>query len=151
MKAALCALLLIFTVACGGGNGESDSPPPSGNGNNPDACAGIRSDEIEAGQVSATVSASRSSKIGRVDPSPRWRVLDDGKEALGSTLLDGDPQGILRMPEETVVPLVLALALTGLFFALLAKATPWVVVAGVATLGTIGWWLWPHDAPRRAA
>jgi len=76
VKAALCALLLIFTVACGGGNGDSESPPPSGNGNNPDACTAIRSEEIEAGQASASVSSPRSSKIGRVDPSPRWRVLE---------------------------------------------------------------------------
>jgi hypothetical protein len=76
VKAALCALLLIFTVACGGGNGDSDSPPPSGNGNNPDACTAIRSEEIDAGPAAATVSSSPSSKIGRVDPSPRWRVLE---------------------------------------------------------------------------
>jgi hypothetical protein len=76
VKAALCALLLILTVACGGGNGDSNSPPPSGNGNNPDACAAIRSEEIEAGQASATFSSSFSSKIGRIDPSPRWRVLE---------------------------------------------------------------------------
>jgi hypothetical protein len=76
VKAALCALLLIFTVACGGGNGDSDSPPPSGNGNNPDACTAIRSEEIDAGPPAATVSSSPSSKIGRVDPSPRWRVLE---------------------------------------------------------------------------
>jgi hypothetical protein len=76
VKAALGALLLIFTVACGGGNGDSNSPPPPGNGNNPDACAAIRSEEIEAGQASATVSSSSSSKIGRIDPSPRWRVLE---------------------------------------------------------------------------
>jgi hypothetical protein len=76
VKAALCALLLIFTVACGGGNGDSESPPPPGNGNNPDACTAIRSEEIDAGQASATVSSSSSSKIGRIDPSPRWRVLE---------------------------------------------------------------------------
>ena len=77
MKAALCALLLIFTVACGGGNGgDSDSPPPSGNGNNPDACTAIRSEEIEAGPASASVSSPSPAKIGRVDPSPQWRVLE---------------------------------------------------------------------------
>jgi len=79
VKAALCALLLIFTVACGGGNGDSESPPPSGNGNNPDACTAIRSEEIEAGQASASVSSPRFSKIGRVDPSegirPIWPYL----------------------------------------------------------------------------
>jgi hypothetical protein len=76
VKAALCALLLIFTAACGGGNGDSDSPPPPGNGNNnPDACSAIRSEEIGAEQASAAVS-SLSSKTGQIDPSPRWRVLE---------------------------------------------------------------------------
>jgi hypothetical protein len=76
VKAALCALLLIFTVACGGGNGDSNSPPPPGNGNNPDACSAIRSEEIGAEQAFAPVSSSPSSKTGQIDPSPRWRVLE---------------------------------------------------------------------------
>jgi hypothetical protein len=76
VKAALCALLLIFTAACGGGNGDPDSPPPPGNGNNnPDACSAIRSEEIGAEQTSAALS-SPSSKTGQIDPSPRWRVLE---------------------------------------------------------------------------
>ena len=75
MKAALCALLLIFTAACGGGNGDSDSPPPTFNGNHPDACSAIRSEEIGAEQTSAGLS-SPSSKTGQIDPSPRWRVLE---------------------------------------------------------------------------
>jgi hypothetical protein len=76
VKAALCALLLIFTAACGGGNGDSDSPPPPGNGNNnPDACSAIRSEETGAEQTSAAV-PSLASKTGQIDPSPRWRVLE---------------------------------------------------------------------------
>jgi hypothetical protein len=82
---------------------------------------------------------------------PAWRVLALEKETLGSTLLDGDPQGVLRMPEDTLAPLVLALALTGLFAALLAKAPLWTAAAALATLGTVGWWLWPSpaDEPKR--
>ncbi len=76
MKAALCALLLIFTVACDGGNGDSNSPPPSGNGNNQDACSAVRSEEVGAEQASSAVSSPPSSKTGHLDPSPRWRVLE---------------------------------------------------------------------------
>jgi hypothetical protein len=76
VKAALCALLLIFTAACGGGNGDSDSPPPPpGNGNNPDPCSAIQSEEIGAERTSAAIS-SPSAKTGQIDPSPRWRVLE---------------------------------------------------------------------------
>jgi heme/copper-type cytochrome/quinol oxidase subunit 1 len=75
-----------------------------------------------------------------------WRVLDAGKETLESTLLDADPQAVLRMPEDSLWPLVLALALTGLFVALLFKAPVWTVIAGVATLGSIAGWLWPTAA-----
>ena len=82
---------------------------------------------------------------------PDWRVLDRGKESLGSTSLDGNPQGVLRMPDDSLAPLVLSLALAALFYALLFKAPIWTGLSGVAVLAAIGWWLWPKpaDAPRR--
>jgi cytochrome c oxidase subunit I+III len=79
-------------------------------------------------------------------PLPAWRVLDEGKETLESTLLDADPQAVLRMPEDSIWPLILALALTGLFVALLFKAPVWTAIAGVVTLASIGGWLWPTEA-----
>ena len=69
-----------------------------------------------------------------------------------STLLDADPQAVLRMPEDSLWPLVLALVLTVLFVALLFEAPVWTVLAGIATLASIGGWLWPTAAtfpPRR--
>jgi cytochrome c oxidase subunit I+III len=77
---------------------------------------------------------------------PRWRVLDDGKETLESTMLDADPQAVLRMPEDSIWPLVLALAIAGLFVALLFKSPAWTGVAAVATLASIAGWLWPTAA-----
>jgi hypothetical protein len=74
VKAARCALLLLLTIACGGGNGDSNSPPPSGDGNNQNACTSVRSETIEPERPSAVAAAS--SKTGRIDPSPRWRVLE---------------------------------------------------------------------------
>ena len=75
MRAALCALLLAFTMACGGDDGGSTSPPPpGGGGSNQDVCAAARSEAIEPERTAAL--ALRSSKRGRLDPSPRWRVLD---------------------------------------------------------------------------
>jgi cytochrome c oxidase subunit I+III len=75
-----------------------------------------------------------------------WRVLDAGKEALESTLLDADPQAVLRMPHDTLWPLVLSLALTALFVALLLKAPLWTALAGLACLASIAGWLWPTAA-----
>jgi cytochrome c oxidase subunit I+III len=106
-------------------------------------------------EVSRAVSAQALHEIGaartRAD-LPDWQVLDRGKEALASTLLDGDPQGVLRMPEDSLAPLVLGLALAGLFYALLFKAPVWTGVATLATIVTVAWWLWPTpaEAPRRA-
>jgi hypothetical protein len=77
---------------------------------------------------------------------PDWRVLDDGKETLESTLLDADPQAVLRMPEDSLWPLILALALTALFVALLFKAPFWAAISAVLVLGAIGGWLWPTAA-----
>ena len=75
-----------------------------------------------------------------------WRVLDQGKEALESTALDADPQAVLRMPGDSLWPLILSLALTGLFVALLFKAPLWTAGAGLATLLSIAAWLWPTAA-----
>jgi cytochrome c oxidase subunit I+III len=77
---------------------------------------------------------------------PVWRVLDDGKEALESTLLDADPQAVLRMPMASLWPFFLSLALTGLFVAFLFKAPVWVAIAGAITLSAIAGWLWPTAA-----
>jgi cytochrome c oxidase subunit I len=103
---------------------------------------------------SAEVSLQTLHELGIDEPRatlPTWRVLDRDKETLGTTLLDGDPQGVLRMPEDTLWPLGLALALTGLFYALLFKAPLWTALAGLAVLASIGGWLWPKpgEAPRR--
>ncbi|MEO7085116.1 MAG: cytochrome c oxidase subunit I [Gemmatimonadaceae bacterium] len=72
-----------------------------------------------------------------------WRVLDDGKETLESTLLDADPQAALHMPQNSLWPLVLALCLTGLVSACLVGAPSWTVIAALSTCAAVGGWLWP--------
>lgn len=72
-----------------------------------------------------------------------WRVLDDGKETLETTLLNADPQAVLRLPEDTIWPLILSLGLTGVFVAALFKAPVWAAIAGAITLISIAGWLWP--------
>jgi hypothetical protein len=71
-------------------------------------------------------------------------VLDHGKEALGTTPLDGQPNVILKMPDDTIVPLFLALAMSAVAVGL-ALLNWWVVGgAALATTASIIFWLWPR-------
>jgi hypothetical protein len=70
--------------------------------------------------------------------------LDHGKEALATTTLDAQPEAILRMPEDSLMPLLLALALTAMFAGLIAKLW-WLVIASLA-VGLVFQliWIWPR-------
>ena len=57
----------------------------------------------------------------------RGLVLEQGREALGTTPLDAEPNVILKMPGDTLVPLFLALAMTVLTVGL--ALVNWLVVA----------------------
>ena len=71
-------------------------------------------------------------------------VLDHGRETIGTTTMDALPDVILRMPGDSLAPLLLSLALALICVGLLAHS--WSV-AGVATLATVAAavvWLWPQ-------
>jgi cytochrome c oxidase subunit 1/cytochrome c oxidase subunit I+III len=71
-------------------------------------------------------------------------ILDHGKEALGTTTLDAEPNVILKMPRDTLVPLYLALSMT-IVTAGLGLVNWWVVaVGGALTASSILAWLWPE-------
>jgi cytochrome c oxidase subunit I+III len=113
--------------------------------------AGENSGETDAGRASEYLGHHTGyRRNGDADPQsvllPTWRVLDSGKETLESSVLDGDPQAILRMPEDSLWPLILALALAGLFVALLFKAPVWAAIGGAFSLASLGGWLWPTAA-----
>jgi cytochrome c oxidase subunit I+III len=72
-------------------------------------------------------------------------VLDHGKEIAATTALDAQPQVILKMPEDSILPLLTALALTGVFVGALV---PWwwlVAASAVIGLALTCIWLWPRD------
>jgi cytochrome c oxidase subunit I len=71
-------------------------------------------------------------------------LLDHGRETLGTTVLDADPDVILRMPGDSPAPLLLSIGLAGGFGGLLLHS--WLVAAafGVLTLIAIVAWLWPE-------
>jgi len=76
----------------------------------------------------------------------RGPVLGEGREALGTTPLDTEPNIILKMPGDTLVPLVLALAMALLTVGLILLNWP-VVALGVALIAAaILTWLWPREA-----
>jgi cytochrome c oxidase subunit 1/cytochrome c oxidase subunit I+III len=71
-------------------------------------------------------------------------VLEQGREALATTPLDAEPNLILKMPGDTIVPLLLALAMTIVTVGL-AFVNWWVVVIGAASIAAaIFAWLWPE-------
>jgi cytochrome c oxidase subunit 1/cytochrome c oxidase subunit I+III len=73
----------------------------------------------------------------------RGLVLEQGREALGTTPLDAQPNVILKMPGDTLVPLCLALAMSVLTIGL-ALVNWFVVATGVVLIAAaILAWLWP--------
>ncbi|MEX2446804.1 MAG: cbb3-type cytochrome c oxidase subunit I, partial [Dehalococcoidia bacterium] len=81
--------------------------------------------------------------------------LDDpmaqGREVVTTSVLDGAPDAVLRMPEPSYLPLVAALSLVLVYGGGLTGA--WAVSGiGLAMVGlTVAAWLWraPEDAPQR--
>ena len=76
----------------------------------------------------------------------RGPALTQGRETIGTSSLDAEPQVILKMPGDSYLPVILALALSLLFGALLAEAW-WL--AGLALLVIAAdrfFWLWPQHS-----
>jgi cytochrome c oxidase subunit I len=73
----------------------------------------------------------------------RGMVLDHGREALAVSPLDGEPQLILKMPDDTPVPFLLALAASAMFVGLLVHAWWLAVLGAVGVFAALLAWLWP--------
>ncbi len=71
-------------------------------------------------------------------------LLDEGKETIATTALDGVPDMILEMPEDSFAPLVLAVGTTVIFVGLLLKLWIVVWVGAVITIFALLAWLWPR-------
>ena len=71
-------------------------------------------------------------------------VLDHGKEALGVSLLDAEPQVILKMPEDTTAPFWLTVSCAVLFTGLLFHAWWAVILGGLGATGALVAWTWPR-------
>jgi Heme/copper-type cytochrome/quinol oxidases, subunit 1 len=71
-------------------------------------------------------------------------ALEHGKETLGTTNIDSEPNIILKMPEDSLAPVLLSLALTAFFVGLLIHSWGLTVASVIAGTGLTLWWLWPE-------
>jgi cytochrome c oxidase subunit 1/cytochrome c oxidase subunit I+III len=83
------------------------------------------------------------------DPSGD-RVLDEGRVTVVTTVFDAVPVSIAKMPEDTVTPLLMAIAMTALFSAVLVHAMRTSLLALVACLIVAAVWLWPEPERKPA-
>jgi cytochrome c oxidase subunit I+III len=74
-------------------------------------------------------------------------LLDHGRETIATTVLDAEANSILRMPGDSLLPLLLSIALLAFFFALLWSGW-WIAgAAGLVSAGIIAVWLAPGPPP----
>jgi cytochrome c oxidase subunit I len=81
----------------------------------------------------------------------RGLVLDDGKETIATTVLDAEPDVIVKMPDDTPMPFLTTLAMTAGFAGLLLHWWWLALGGGVATLLGLIVWLWPRRALAQTA
>jgi cytochrome c oxidase subunit 1/cytochrome c oxidase subunit I+III len=72
-------------------------------------------------------------------------VLDKGRENVGTTPLDAQPDAILKMPGDSLAPFILSLCLTAIFVGLLLNLWVLVGLALVASAAAVLGWLWPES------
>jgi len=76
----------------------------------------------------------------------RGMLLDHGKETLATSALDGRPEAILKMPEDSYAPFGATVVLTALFTGLLLHMWWLVIATAIATLAVGIAWLWPKES-----
>jgi cytochrome c oxidase subunit I len=71
-------------------------------------------------------------------------ILDHGKEALATSALDAEPQRILHMPDDTIIPFLLAAGMLVLFSGLLLRNWPTTAIGAVICAADLVAWFWPR-------
>jgi len=77
-------------------------------------------------------------------------TLPDGHLTAETSLLEGDPERVLHMPEESLVPLWFAVALALVFVGLIIEVWWVALVAGALAALALGAWHWPVGREREA-
>lgn len=73
-------------------------------------------------------------------------VLDQGRETIGTTPLDGEPEQILRMPGDSFAPFVLTIGMMAGFIGLLLHLWWLSGAGGFVMIVAVIVWLWPERA-----
>jgi cytochrome c oxidase subunit 1/cytochrome c oxidase subunit I+III len=73
-------------------------------------------------------------------------LLDQGRETVGSTVLDAEPDVILRMPGDSYLPFLLSVSLTAIFVSLLLHSGWGLGITVLVTFAASVWWLWPQKS-----
>jgi len=71
-------------------------------------------------------------------------LLDHGRETIGTTPLDAEPDVILKMPGDSIAPLTLTIAMAVGFTGLLIHAWWLAVIGALGCLAAIAVWFWPE-------
>jgi heme/copper-type cytochrome/quinol oxidase subunit 1 len=87
----------------------------------------------------------RLSSEGAVSSIDRGMLLDEGKEAIATSALDGVPDMVLEMPKDSFAPVLLTLGLAALFIGLLLKAWFAVGIGGAVAAVALVSWFWPRS------
>ena len=67
---------------------------------------------------------------------------------ISTTWLDALPIGLAKMPEDSIWPLVLALALSAIAGLVLVRSMWWTLAPIVVGLAVMAAWLWPKEEKR---
>lgn len=99
---------------------------------------------------SATAEGEKRGRTPAPEPEQRGFDLAEGRELLETSVLDGEPEAVVRVPRESLTAPLLALALAVAFVGLLTEL-PWLAALGaLASAALIAAWLWPGHAERVA-
>jgi cytochrome c oxidase subunit I len=80
--------------------------------------------------------------VERLSPDP---TKLDQRETLLTTFLEAQPEAILRIQDDSLLPLLLALSLLGIFVGLLIWLPVLIGISATLTLVFVIVWLWPHE------
>ena len=86
----------------------------------------------------------RGERIGSV--LDEGYILDHGREALGTTVLDGEPDIILKMPGDSYAPFLLGVFSSLMFAGMVLHAWWFTAAMLAASAASLIAWLWPERA-----
>lgn len=89
---------------------------------------------------------NRLSEGGGTSSLEQGMILDYDRETIGTTMLDSEPDVILKMPFDSPAPFILTLGVSAIFAGLLIPSHLWplAVVGCIVAIAAILIWLWPE-------